>query len=132
MAERLSAAQIREFERRLRERHYELREEVRHSLMGSEDMRFQELAGRVHDSAEESVADLIHDLSIRQVDQLAQELYAVESALARLRNGTFGICSDCGQPIQLERLKAVPTAMRCIDCQRRQENEYAGVSTPTL
>jgi len=132
MAEHLTAAQTREFERVLRERHQDLRVEVHRSLMESEDTQFQSLAGRVHDPGEESVADLIHDLNIRQVDHLVQELYAVESALGRLRNGTYGVCIDCGSEIQLDRLKVVPTAIRCVHCQRRQENEYVGASTPTL
>lgn len=132
MAEHLSAADTRRFENTLRERHAHLRDEVRHALVESEDSQFQALAGRVHDPGEESVADLITDLNIRQLDHFAQELYAVESALGRLRNGTYGVCVDCGMDISQERLRAVPTAVRCIDCQRKQETEYGTGRTPTL
>lgn len=135
MAEHLSAEQVREFEALLRERHRELRRDIHQALIESEDSQFQDLAGRVHDPGEESVADLIIDLNIRQIDHQVQELYAVESALARMRNGTYGICAECGTNIQLDRLRAVPTATRCIDCQSRQEKEYvggAGSGTPTL
>lgn len=133
MAQHLSAEQTRDFDQRLRGRHQELREEVHRALMESEDQQFQALAGRVHDPGEESVADLITDLHFRQVDHLAQELYAVESAMGRLRNGTYGVCIDCGTEINPERLNVVPTAIRCIDCQSRRENEYGAVGgTPTL
>lgn len=132
MAEHLSAEQIREFDEMLRKRHEELRQEVHHALMENEDTRYLTLAGRVHDPGEESVADLILDLNIRQIDHFAQELHAVESAFARLRNGTYGTCTDCGNPIKLERLRAVPTATRCIDCQSSQERDYNGGATPTL
>jgi RNA polymerase-binding protein DksA len=132
MARHLSAGQTREFEQRLAGRHQQLRQEVHQALMESEDQHFQAVAGRVHDPGEESVADLITDLNIRQVDQLAQELYAVESAIGRLRNGTYGICIDCGTEISPERLNVVPTALRCIDCQSRRENEYATGGTPTM
>lgn len=132
MAEHLSAEQTREFDALLRDRHSQLREEVHHALMESEENHFQALAGRVHDPGEESVADLITDLNIRQVDHLAQELHAVESAFARMRNGTYGVCIDCGTEINIERLRAVPTALRCIDCQSRQEKDYAGGNTPTM
>lgn len=132
MAQHLSAEQTRQFQDRLVQRHQTLRQEVHEALMESEDQQFQALAGRVHDPAEESVADLITDLNIRQVDHLAQELYAVESSLGRLRNGTYGVCIDCGTDINVERLNAVPTALRCIDCQSRFENEYATGGTPTL
>lgn len=132
MARHMSAEQVRDFERELVRRHQELREEVHRALAESEDQHFQALAGRVHDPGEESVADLITDLNFRQLDHLAQELYAVESAMARLRNGTYGICVDCGNEIGLERLKAVPTAVRCIEDQSRYEIEYQTGGTPTL
>jgi DnaK suppressor protein len=132
MAEHLSAKEIREFDALLRQRHAQLRQEVHDALLDSEDTQFQALAGRVHDPGEESVADLITDLNIRQVDHLAQELHAVEAAFARMRNGTYGICIDCGTAINVERLRAVPTAIRCIECQGRQEKDYAGGATPTL
>lgn len=131
MAEQLSAEELREFETVLRERHQQLREEVHQTLMESNDIHWQEAAGRIHDPGEESVADLITDLNIRQLDQHVQELYAVEAALARQRNGTYGICIDCGRHINIERLRAMPAATRCIDCQSRHEREYAQ-ETPTL
>lgn len=132
MAEHLSAQELREFDALLRQRHAQLREDVHNALMESEDSQYQALAGRVHDPGEESVADLITDLNIRQIDYLAQELYATESSFARMRNGTYGVCIDCGSQINIERLRAVPTALRCIDCQSRQEKDYAGGATPTM
>src|SRR5690606_18498735 len=105
--------------------------EVHQTLMESDDIHWQAAAGRMHDPGEESVADLITDLNIRQLDQHVQELYAVESALARQRNGTYGLCVECGRWIALERLRAVPTATRCIDCQSRYERDHLQ-ETPTL
>ncbi|NLO78804.1 MAG: TraR/DksA family transcriptional regulator [Xanthomonadaceae bacterium] len=124
MAERLSAEELREFEALLRQRHWQLRQEIHQTLMESDDIHWQELAGRVHDPGDESVADLITDLNIRQLDQQVQELHAVESALARQRNGSYGICADCGREIRIERLRAIPTAIRCIDCQSRYERDF--------
>lgn len=132
MAEHLSAQELREFDALLRQRHAQLREEAHNALMESEDSQYQALAGRVHDPGEESVADLISDLNIRQIDHLAQELYATETSFARMRNGTYGICIDCGTQINIDRLRAVPTALRCIDCQSRQEKDYASGATPTM
>src|SRR5690625_7350843 len=91
MAEQLSAEELREFETVLRERHQQLREEVHQTLMESNDIHWQEAAGRIHDPGEESVADLITDLNIRQLDQHGQELYDVESARERRRHGTYRI-----------------------------------------
>ncbi len=50
--------------------------------------------------------------------QLAFERFArIESALARLNEGTFGRCVECGGPIALERLQASPDATRDADCE---------------
>jgi RNA polymerase-binding protein DksA len=48
-------------------------------------------------------------------------LQAIDAALQRIEDGTFGICQNCGQPIAAERLEALPWTTRCIDCKRREE-----------
>ena len=53
----------------------------------------------------------------RDIDELA----ALQHALARLDDGSYGICTDCTQPIGAERLAAAPAAMRCLGCQTRFE-----------
>ena len=50
------------------------------------------------------------------------ELADVRAALARLGVGTYGICIDCEQPIDLSRLTAVPEAARCMACQTQFES----------
>jgi len=56
------------------------------------------------------------DLALREKNE--QHLAAVERALERLDEGTFGTCARCGRPIARERLEALPWAAYCIDCQR--------------
>lgn len=53
-----------------------------------------------------------------------QELQAIDAALRRLDDGSYGICTDCGGEVGLERLRAEPEAARCIECQRRHEKTY--------
>jgi len=53
------------------------------------------------------------------LDALQQD---VAHALARLEIGGYGICEDCSQPISIERLRAVPEATRCLNCQRRRNS----------
>src|SRR3954454_4221218 len=48
--------------------------------------------------------------------KLEEQLRDVERALARLDAGTYGQCERCGQPIGDQRLEAMPTASRCINC----------------
>jgi DnaK suppressor protein len=56
------------------------------------------------------------DLALRERNQ--QQLAAIEAALARLDDGTYGRCVRCGNAIAPERLEALPSAAHCIDCQR--------------
>src|SRR5512139_1116123 len=50
-------------------------------------------------------------------------LAQVERALARFDDGTFGLCVDCGAPIDPARLEALPYAQLCLDCQSKQERK---------
>jgi DnaK suppressor protein len=54
---------------------------------------------------------------ITVVRALRSNLRDVERAVAKMDAGTYGICERCGQPISVERLDALPWAVRCIDCQ---------------
>ena len=48
-------------------------------------------------------------------------LQAIDAALQRIEDGTYGICSKCGEAIPEERLEALPWTTVCIDCKRREE-----------
>jgi DnaK suppressor protein len=50
-------------------------------------------------------------------------LAEVQQALARIDNGTYGICSNCGQPIPEERLQAIPWASLCLTCEPEPGSE---------
>lgn len=55
---------------------------------------------------------------IEEVGRVTQkELAEIRIALERIDNGTYGVCGECGDPIKVERLKALPFAMYCTDCQ---------------
>jgi RNA polymerase-binding transcription factor DksA len=59
------------------------------------------------------------DLTVRNIAE--QRVAEVEEALARQRAGTYGICAECGQPIDPERLRARPESTTCIECARQKE-----------
>jgi DnaK suppressor protein len=67
-------------------------------------------------AAASQVFEQQRDLALR--DRNEQHLAAVDAALARLDDGTYGTCVRCGRPIAPERLDALPWAAHCIDCQR--------------
>ena len=59
-------------------------------------------------------------LETRKRDTLAQ----VEHALQKLDGGTYGLCDNCGQPINPARLEALPQANLCVNCKALQEKQY--------
>ncbi|MGC4055453.1 MAG: TraR/DksA family transcriptional regulator [Paludibaculum sp.] len=61
------------------------------------------------------------ELAIETADRTSARLAEIRSALARLAEGTYGICSDCDEDIAPNRLRAVPWASRCIHCQEAFE-----------
>ena len=54
-----------------------------------------------------------------------EELREIDAALARLSDGSFGVCEVCGEKVPYQRLSAVPYARLCIDCKREEESESA-------
>jgi DnaK suppressor protein len=54
-------------------------------------------------------------------------LAMVEDALRRIRAGTYGVCAGCGQPIDANRLSAIPYARLCIKCKEREERLRSAV-----
>jgi DnaK suppressor protein len=89
------------------------------------------LSRSVDDKGEDSTpsqhpADVASDLYAREelvAEQvtLERELVEVDEALARIADGTYGRCVDCGAEIGKERLAALPQAPRCIGCQRAMD-----------
>ncbi len=136
MEQMLTDSQLNHFKRRLKERYLALREEIRQELLASDEESYLELAGRVHDVEEAALADLLVDLNLASIDRHIQELRDIDAALIRIAEGSYGLCTDCGQPISIERLEAYPTAMRCLECQQAYEaykqSRHLGDTTPTL
>lgn len=128
----LTQGQRREFKKLLKQRYDQLREEVRLGLVESDEARYIDLAGQVHDPEEESVADLLVDVQLASIDRDLAELREVDAALLRMARGGYGQCLDCDDSIDPERLQINPAASRCRDCQSRFERHHAGPGRPTL
>ncbi len=109
-----------------------LRDETRQALTGTDNEGYADIAGRVSDLEDQSLADLLVDVNLAQVTRDVEEIRAVERALRRIALGTYGVCVSCGQPIERERLEAYATANRCAVCQRAYEHDHATTRTPRL
>jgi RNA polymerase-binding protein DksA len=108
-------------------------EDERQRVMAAISYLHEENPGTIEDETEEIVGSsdnhLAETASVtldREIDYSLEEnsghvLTAIESALARLDDGSFGRCRSCGGAIAEERLEALPWATECIDCKRRGE-----------
>lgn len=128
----LTANQICDFKKVLDERFFEVREEIRLELLQSDDQTYIKLAGRVHDIGDASVADLLVDLQLADIDRHIKEIRNIDAALMRIAAGKYGTCSHCDATIAVDRLEAYPTAKRCHRCQVDHEHNYAGSGGSTL
>jgi len=79
-----------------------------------------------------AVADAERDLAFALEERESAELVAIDAALQRLADGSYGLCIDCGAEIATARLHANPVALRCLGCQAQLEKSQGGVSAPSL
>jgi DnaK suppressor protein len=80
----------------------------------------------VSGSADQHLADTATETVEREIGNTLEEhderlLGAIDAALQRIEDGTYGKCVNCGAPIPEERLEAMPWATLCIDCKRKEE-----------
>ena len=106
--------------------------ELREDAARTRDEPYAEHAGVAPDAGDESVATLIADLEQADLTRDLDEFRALEAAREKLKSGEYGICIECGTDVGYERLKASPSALRCIQCQERHEKTYGGNPKPSL
>ncbi len=95
------------------------------------DYLHEENSGAMEDEREEipsdnHPADLATSTVDREIDYTLEEneervLAAIDAALKRIEDSTFGTCRSCHHEIAIERLEALPYTTQCIDCKRKEE-----------
>ncbi len=109
----------------IRKRLMEMREnllmEVRH---GNEEAAALIDAG-VPDPGDQSLNDYLSDFLHLLSDGKREEIMSIDEALLRLREGTYGTCQRCGEPIRIERLEVQPYTPYCVDCKEELELQEA-------
>ncbi|KQV82451.1 hypothetical protein ASD15_10520 [Massilia sp. Root351] len=88
---------------------------------GSEDASTLATCNALADPAQ---ADALGEDELALLHQDCRQLEAVELALSRMADGSYGLCQQCGQPVAKARLEAQPTAVLCLDCQQASERHY--------
>ena len=109
-----------ELKRILEDRRREILAEVQEKMR---DVR-AEASGEgqgVLDAAETSEADIQDDIEFALIQMKTETLHKIEEALIRLEERTYGNCFECGDEISERRLRALPFAVRCKDCEEARE-----------
>jgi len=89
---------------------------------GSLDEEVEEIAATSDNHlAETASATLDREIDYTLEENSGHVLVALDAALKRIDEGTYGTCTNCGGEIPAERLEAYPWASLCIDCKRKSE-----------
>jgi DnaK suppressor protein len=75
------------------------------------------------DEGDQAVTELTLTLSLRLHERHAQLLQKVDRTLGKIEEGSFGLCEQCEEPLNINRLKARPVATLCVACKEEQENQ---------
>jgi DnaK suppressor protein len=95
---------------------------LRHEHAGSLDEEIEETAAtNDNHPTETATATLGREIDYTLGDNAEQVISAIDAALVRIEEGTYGTCVSCGNEIPYERLAANPWAALCIDCKRKAE-----------
>ena len=103
-----------------RERVQEAIDYLHEENKGSLEDETQEIQSDNH-LADDATSTYDRELDATLEDNEERMLDAIDAALKRIEDGTYGVCANCGEPIPAERLEAVPWATTCIDCKRKEE-----------
>jgi RNA polymerase-binding transcription factor len=110
-----------ELKKILEDRRREILSEVQSRI---KDVRAEGASGittGVVDAVETSEADIQEDIEFALIQMKAETLQRINEALDRLDEGTYGRCFECGDEISEARLRALPFAVRCKDCEEARE-----------
>ena len=109
-----------ELKQMLEDRRRELMNEVQGRMR---DVRADGTKDReVYDQGESSEVDIQEDIEFALIQMKSETLNKINEAIRRLEEGTYGNCFECGDEIAQARLRALPFAVRCKDCEEAREN----------
>jgi DnaK suppressor protein len=109
------------FSQQLQDMRKSLLEQLRTQRGGKVSRADAAAEARAQQSDDWAKADAERDLAAALEERESAELVAIDEALTRVADGSFGLCLDCGTSIPTARLHANPTALRCVVCQEKLE-----------
>ena len=105
----------------LEDRRREILNEVQGKIRDQRDEQTWGKVNEVLDAGESSEVDIQEDIEFALIQMKAETLTKINEALGRLEEGTYGYCSECGGEISEQRLRALPFAVRCKECEEARE-----------
>jgi len=97
----------------------------RATLLNEAESALNELPGQTTfpDLGDQATAETDRNFMLRLRGREQRLLKKIDEAIERIDSGTFGICDDCGNQIDVKRLEARPVTTMCIECKTLQEEE---------
>src|SRR5437016_10213401 len=121
--QRMSRSRYTELRKMLEDRRRQSQAEVQGKMRGvREEGSWGGKLNEVVDAVESAEADIQEDIEFALVQMKSETLNKINDALTRLEHGDYGFCFDCGEEIAEKRLRALPFAVRCKDCEEAREN----------
>jgi len=117
LSKNMDKKKLETFKKKLEERQQALRKTVSRT---EEDGRIAD-QDTAQDIADRAASSYTKEFLFSQSNNERQLLQMVETALQRIREGSFGECVSCGNEINARRLEAVPWTRYCIECQEKKE-----------
>ena len=119
---RMSRNRYAELKQMLDGRRKELHAQVQGKMRGvREEGTWGGKLNEVLDAVESSEADIQEEIEFALIQMKSETLNKINDAVGRLEQGDYGYCFDCGEEIAEKRLRALPFAVRCKDCEEARE-----------
>ena len=112
---------MKEIKSLLLERKQVIEEEIRRGLSRVLEDTAEETTVVDVEEGGESRVDVGKEMSFEVLSRRSSELKQVNEALMRMASGEYGVCDECGNEIRFERLRAMPFAQLCRNCQEDSE-----------
>jgi len=121
----LDAAALERFRRLLLQMRRAAADAVDVRLHGRGEHRHDEAGLPLHkeETDDDAAAETQRQADVTHLNRSAAVLHEIDSALAKIDAGEYGLCVDCDEPIDVRRLEAHPAALRCARCQQLFETQ---------
>lgn len=114
---KMSKKELDKYRRLLDEKKASLSQEIAKTRSAEEETTEES----TQDIADKAVSSYTREFLYSLTDGERTTLLQIDEALVRIDEGTYGFCTNCGQPMAEKRLTAVPWAPYCVDCQELAE-----------